>query len=271
MLLPIWGLAGIEISRYFRIPESSLAAFGQAGIVFVLSVLFWLIGRGPFSGEFTGLILVAIPMLAVLTTILIGMGWSWDAARSGVIWGLGLILGTYMMAAMSWASQRGHNDPAALWMPNPGTGQAALLEGTLQELGIMQNGRPDSIQVLSLVDTPSLRWMLRNIKEVTFVSTLKPEYLPPVILTPEDGSDLSQTMSYRGQDFLWSSYPGWFGPLPSHWWPWVTSRQATINHESLVLWARSDLFPEESAATSDDEAVEPLEGLISPLEDDSPE
>ena len=51
-------------------------------------------------------------------------------------------------------------------------------------------------------------------------------------------------MSYRGQDFIWYERSGWSGSLPESVWAWITARTAPINSESIVLWARSDLFPD---------------------------
>jgi hypothetical protein len=106
--------------------------------------------------------------------------------------------------------------------------------------------------------------MLKSFSEVTQISALDPGVLPAVIIAPDDGSDLSQTMAYRGQDFLWSISPNWIGALPpgQHLWEWVTTRQAPVLEENLVLWVRSDLFPEQP---SDDEGSSEL----NPSEDGS--
>jgi hypothetical protein len=194
-LLPLWALAAVELARYLKLPQPSTAAYGQAGIIFVLGALFWLISLYPDSSNSTWLILVVVPVLVVLTTILVGLGWSWEAARSGLIWGLSAVFGIYVLAAMFGASQVVPNSPRELWTPSPGIEQAAMLESTLQELAIIQNGREDSIQIVSLVDAQSLKWALRDFSEVTYISTLDPNHLPSVIITLEDGSDLSQTMA----------------------------------------------------------------------------
>jgi len=263
-VIPLWTLAALEIVRYLKMPENLAAAFGQATIVFVLGALFWLVSLNLHSGEFTWLVLVIVPLLVVLTTFLIGMGWSWDAATSGFIWGLCLVFGSYILASAFSATQRNPNDPRELWTPPPGIEQAVLLESTLQELGLIQNGRDDWIQIVSLDDSASLRWLLRDFSDVTYVTSLDPKILSTVIITPEDGSDLSQTMAYRGQDFLWASYPGWAGALPPQWWQWVTIRQAPLQYDSLVLWARSDLFPEEPVEADSNTVTEPIDGVDEP-------
>jgi hypothetical protein len=258
-MIPLWALAAFELARHLKISQNPLESFGQAAIIFVLGVLFWLTSLNPVQGNLTWLILVVVPVLGVLTIVLVGLGWSWDAARCGGMWGLGLILGVFVLAALFGVSQVRPNSARELWSPSPGTVQAGLLEQTLGELAIVQNGRDDWIEIVSLVQAPSLQWTLRNYANVSYVSTLNPEILASVIITPGDSSDLSQTMAYRGQDFVWAEYPDWSGPLPPQWWQWVTTRQAPIRHENIVLWARSDLFPEQPVQGNDVPGLAPSE------------
>jgi hypothetical protein len=266
--LPLWALASIELARYCKIPQAKAAAFGQTGLLVVLGVIMWLVSVGPGLGEYTLLVLLVIPVLGILTTIFIGLGWSWDAARSGAVWGISLLLGAYLLSATFSASQLKQNSPVELWYPLPGTGQAEYFRETLGELALIETGRKDWIQTVSLTDSQSLRWLLREVNDVRYVSELEPSNLPAIIITPADGADLSQTMSYRGQDFLWSTNPNWTGALPQPLWPWVASRQAATRRESIVMWARSDLFPEESVPAEEDAVLVPSQ-LDNQVEDNS--
>jgi hypothetical protein len=269
-IVPLWALASLELGRYIRIPDLPLPAFGQAGLLFVLGVIFWLVSTSSGLGELTWLVLLAVPVLAALTTVFVGLGWSWDSARTGAAWGVGLLLGLYTLSAAFGTAQRGQNSPAEFWYPPPGTGQAALLRETLAELALVDHGREDWIEVVSLVDSPSLKWLLRDIREVTYVSILDPGILPAVIFTPGNGTDLSQTMSYQGQDFNWSSRPAWAGPLPAALWDWITARIAPIKTDSIVMWARSDLFPQEPEQAGEGGESESLQ-RENPLEEGAPE
>lgn len=274
VLPPLWTLAAIELARYIRMPQHPIAALSLAGVVFILSVLFWLISLNLVLGSLTWVILVVVPLLIILTTMLVGLGWSWDTAQSGSIWGLWVVSGVYMIAVMFGAAQLRSNSPEELWTPPPGTVQAGLLVDTLEDLAVIQNSREGRIDIVSTMDTPALKWVLRNYPEVRFVSKLDPNLLPSVIITPEDtaeGSDLSQTMAYRGQDFVWSAYPGWSGALPPEWWKWIITRQAPIHNESLVLWARSDFFPEQSKGEPDPVTREPADNDVRSLQEGSVE
>ncbi len=262
VLLPLWALASIEFSRFIRIPELPIASFCQAGLLFVLGVIFWLVSINPGLGESTWLILLVIPLLAILTTVFIGLGWSWDSARTGAGWGIFLILGIYTFSATFGATQQRQNTPAEFWYPTPGIAQSDLFRETLGELALRESGREDWIQTVSLIESTSLKWVLRDVHGVTYASSLEPGTLPAIIISPGDGTDLSQTMSYRGQDFIWYKDPGWSGPFPKPLWSWVTARITPVDSESIVMWVRSDLFPAEQEKTDDENDLESLSSEI---------
>jgi hypothetical protein len=268
---PLWTLTAIELSRFLRNPEHPIAAWGLAGVVIVLCVLFWLMSLNLVPGSPTWLILVVVPLLVIMTTILVGLGWSWDSAQSGLSWGFCVVSGIYTISVMFGATQLRSNNSEELWTPTPGIVQAGLLLDTLEELALIQTGRDDRIDIVSIADSPALKWTLRDFQDVTFVSQLDPNLLPSVIITPADvpeGAKLFQTTSYRGQDFVWSAYPGWSGALPPEWWKWITTRNAPELNESLVLWARSDFFSEPDLEEPDPLIQEPAgNDGTSPLED----
>ena len=269
-IIPLWALASVTLTRFIKLPNTSKVAYGQANLFLVLGIIFWLVGSGPGIGDMTWLILLVIPALAVITTILIGLGWSWDSAKSGAIFGILLCLGIYTLSATIGATQKRQNSPLEFWYPQPGIGQADLFLETLGELALRETGRSDSIQTVVLSGSDSLRWLLRDIDDVSYISELRSGDLPFLIISPGDHPDLSQTMSYRGQDFIWYRESGWVGSLPQPLWSWVTGRTASESTESIVLWARSDLFPEGQEQIEDDqETVSPQDERQ--LEDGAPD
>ena len=277
-LVPLWALAALELSHYLKIPEYPIVALGQAGIVTFLLILFWLISMNPIPGNFSWAVLSSLPILIIMTAALVGLGWSWNTSRSGFIWGIGLTFGLYSFAAMVGVSQLRPNNPKEIWYPPTGVGQNKLFSDTLHELALINNGRDDWIDIVSELDRPSLQWELRNFSDVRYVATIGPEVMASIILTPAnsegdstetDGPLLSQSMGYRGQDFTWSIKPGWPGALPSKWWEWVTMRQAPIEQERIILWARSDLFPEQILLEQGDSARTPIENLDDVQQDSS--
>jgi hypothetical protein len=50
--------------------------------------------------------------------------------------------------------------------------------------------------------------------------------------------------AYRGQDFTWRQPPAWDGLQRPDWWRWLVNRQLPRENETIILWARDDLFPD---------------------------
>ncbi len=258
VLAPMWLLAAMEFERLFSAHHStmfenpSLISALQAGLTLILAALLWttLVSTGqlPASGGISptairiGLTLGVIA-LGALITVLIALGWNWEISRIGVTWGLTLASAVYLTAALWGASQVRTNQPEEMWGTLPGTGQADLFESTLKDLSNWNTGISNTIEVYSIVDTPSLWWILRDFQKVRFGSAFPKTEQPPIIITWQTQEDLALSAAYRGQDFLWRSYPDWIGIAPNDFIAWLTFRKANTAHEKIILWARSDQFP----------------------------
>jgi hypothetical protein len=136
-------------------------------------------------------------------------------------------------------------------VPTPTTRQTGLFSATLKDLALTQTGHASFLELVSLVDAPSMRWVLRDIQGISFVSSLGEDQNPVVIIAREDDSIGARQSYYRGQDFGWWESPAWGEALP--WEPvrWIISREAVLYTEKVVLWARIDLFPEEPEAATE--------------------
>jgi hypothetical protein len=198
------------------------------------------------------------------------LGWGWKTARTGLVWGLAAGLGIYCLANAFWVSQVRPNTPQELWAPIPTTRKVDLFMKTIEDLALLQTGHASHLEVVSLVDTPSMRWVLKNIEGAVFASSLGADENPLVVITREDDSVGSRQTYYRGQDFGWWESPGWGGALP--WEPtlWVINRDGVVITEKVVLWARVDLFPEEPEAENEP-SLESESEETSPLLDDGVE
>jgi len=272
-LIPLWGLAASELARIRIANRDKAVAWAHAGLVWVLSVLVWLNFSGlglsldqPDITRARWLIVAGASALGFVATVLVSLGWSWPAGRNGLVIGLGMALGLYSLANVFGVSQVRSNRATELWARSPSVLQADLMIQTLGDLGELENGRRDFLEVVSLVDTPSLRWALRDISEVSYVSRLDVEVTPAAILTWADQTAPSQTESYRGQDFIWRVSPGWERGLPPDLPRWIVFRDAPVQERNIVLWGRADLFPggtleaqEEESPPSQEEGEGPLE------------
>lgn len=141
-------------------------------------------------------------------------------------------------------------------MPVPTTRYADLLEITLKDLALSQTGNADFLEVVSTVEAPSLQWVLRDITGVSYVDSLDSDTTPSIVITrADDYSGLRQDL-YRGQDFGWWDFPGWGGALP--WEPikWLTSREAVVVTEDVIVWVRLDLFPDDPVLSAEQQEAE---------------
>ena len=53
-----------------------------------------------------------------------------------------------------------------------------------------------------------------------------------------------EAASYRGEGFVWYQYTDWSTLLNSEYLPWFTQHQAPVEKTSLILWVRTDIFPD---------------------------
>ncbi|MFC1995986.1 hypothetical protein ACFLXI_00075 [Chloroflexota bacterium] len=264
-LVPLWALAGLELARSAHRQDQWLISLGQAAAVFVLMIVIWLTLAGldtapPESLLNYWFVIGAAAIIGVLVMVLVYLGWGWRTARIGLVWGLVAGLGVYSIANAFGVSQVRPSTPLELWVPTPTTRHAELFTTTLADLALSQTGHSGFLEVVSLVDAPSMRWILRNIEGVVFVSSLGADENPLVVIAREGDEIGSRQEYYRGQDFGWWVSPGWGGALP--WEPirWIINREGALLTEKVVLWAQVDLFPEEPepAPEVEEEGSSPL-------------
>lgn len=248
--VPLWGLAAWAISAHIDDGVKNPISLGQGAAIFFLLALSWLTLSGlRFAVEPTQwmqwLLILGIFVLAGLSALFVGMGWSWNFARNGSVLGLVTALGVYSISVMFGTTQWRTNSPLELWFPVPGMPSDRLLDTTLYDLAISFEGEPYSLEIVSFVDSPGMKWTLRDYSNAHFVEAMVSGDLPPVVVTDWDGDHLPWTGSYRGQDFAWQIFPGWWGVLPANWGEWLVSREAPLQTDHVLLWARSDVFPDE--------------------------
>jgi len=251
-LVPLWGAAAIGLASYLPGRRPNAIAGLQAGIVLILAALLWvwLSSSEVLAPANTDMwwmlrpaIVVGILALAALTTALVALGWQWEYARDGLVWGLVIACAVYSTAALWGAAYLRPNQPQELWAAAPAPGQARLLVHSLDELSLWSQGMPREITVVSLVDTPSLRWALRTYPLARFVASLPPDEQPAASITLREAGQPALAASYRGQDFVWWVRPAWDGVLPPRPVLWLAYRQAPTVNEYIILWAHAALFP----------------------------
>ena len=256
VLIPLCVLAALELERHFDIrPEERVEVAGVTILTALILIFAWL--------DLSSLIQLPVPsqdanvriwlflgslILLAISLLLVAFGWSVRAAQRGGLFGLLIALGLYSFgASLSAGGLRAQRTPE-LWSPAAQPAMADLLLSTVNDLSDWETGYINSLQILiTNVDSPALLWVLRDYR-VDQVSVLDMTSAPPIVITSLE-ADPSLAAVYRGQDFAWRQEPQWEGvvfPRPwdavSHWLRWLILRELPQTPETILLWARDDLF-----------------------------
>jgi hypothetical protein len=241
-LIPLWSLAALELARHLNIHRDERREVIGVGMLTVFILVFtWL--------DLAALVWLPIPsressfslLLLVISIVLVGFGWSTRSARFGAIWGLTIALGIFGFSSMLGAA--GFRGPAypELWSPPLRPAQAELLDTTIGDLSEWAVGDKNALPVLIVgVDSTALEWALRN-HPVSFASSPDPSASPDFVITTFE-VDPALAASYRGQDFTWRQTPAWDTPDLQTWMRWIVLREIPQSYETIILWARDDLF-----------------------------
>jgi len=248
-LIPLWAMASLELIRNVDIFIEERNEV--AGVVF-LTAFIWTFAWLDFSG-LTVLsvesreyimrfwLLIGSLFLLVMSLLLVGAGWSIRIARIGGILGLALAFGILELGgAIGAAGLRGQTFPELWWLSEQPI-HARLLESTVSDVSDWGLGDDHAAAVTIVgVDSPALEWTLRE-RPVFVVEALDASSTPELVITPlQDNPALSS--AYRGQDFAWRQTPLWDVTVPQDWVRWVALREMPTSGETIILWARDDLF-----------------------------
>ncbi len=255
IMIPLWALSARQIEIWLRKPGFD-ARFTAATATVVFVLIFFIILNAVgilhpagWSAETTLQIvkIVVAFVLLMLTIVLVGWGWNWSAARQGVQWASGAALLLILISMSLRAGGLGVRPQAELWRSGAYFADADLLDKTLHDLSINKSGQVNSLQVSVVgIQSPIVKWTLRYFSNVQYTDRISMQETPDVILT-NDQTQPGQISTYRGQDFVLSVQPAWSQMIGSNWSNWLVFREAPQETTKFILWARTDLFPGESA------------------------
>lgn len=197
------------------------------------------------SGE--NAMLIALSMLAFVlagAAVLLAMAWESPAARRGLLVGaVGLLL--FWQWGTAWQLSRlGANDPRERWVQTGTDDDVSLLIPLLQDISRQLVNSPRDLTIASQVESPVLRWYLRDFAGFEYGPALPINTSADVIITPID-AEPSLPNDYFGADFgLERREVPNAGPVmvsdALKWWLFRESTAATDDRR-IVLWVRSDL------------------------------
>jgi hypothetical protein len=247
--MPLLALASIELARHLVIfPEERTEVRGVASLTIFIFVFAWLdlasISWTPFPSAQANLrvwLFFGALILLLLSILLVAAGWSIRTAKLGGLWGMTISLGVITLGStFGVAGLRGAYAPE-FWPAETRPAQADLLLGTVNDLSDWSAGDKTILPVIiSGLRSPALEWLLRE-HQVTVVQSLDISTSPALVITPLQ-NDFGLAASYRGQDFAWNQTVSWDASLINDWVRWLTLRQMPATSDTIILWARADLF-----------------------------
>lgn len=189
------------------------------------------------------LVAVFLPLILLIAiTVLFTWGWNSPSAKNGLLTTLA-VLGVLMIISNGWKAT-GWTSPIhmQLWKTDKTVTGDRILMTELSDLGRWTSGQANGLEIeVSGLFSPSLDWALRNIKEVTHSDQVNLNTTSEVLIT-STGSQFGAAASYRGQKITWSQTPDIYNMTMWAWIKWLVYRQAPLESQEVLLWARNDLF-----------------------------
>jgi len=225
-------------------------AIAYSIIVVVLLVFAWLNFIAYFQAarpEVSTLIRVVTTIFPVLlligAAIVIRWFWSEETAGQGALWGLVAVLALWSFSAAWGNTGLGANPAGQIWRVDALVDEVDLLKTTVNELSTWKTNVAGELElVVEGIDSPALRWALRDYSQIKYVTSTASASSPAMLITGDKPSpELAET--YRGQDFVLEINPSWQMSF-DEWLQWAAYKKVPVSKTMVVLWARADLFPD---------------------------
>ena len=264
VIIPLLVLAALELSRALNIVQEERVEVGVVVLaLMILLAYIWfdvakiatdprgLLGSTPLplfgrTIQLAGapyVVLVGAILILILCIGFVAFGWSMRTAWLSTTWAFVIFLGVYTLASAWGASRLRAREGIEFWMPDQPPTQAKLLLATVDDISEFSLGHIHAQPVTIMgIESPALEWALRH-RQVEVVSALDTLVAPPIVITPLM-DDLGMPAAYRGQDFIWRQTPLWQEVQSPDWIRWLVFRQLPKESETVILWARDDLFPD---------------------------
>ncbi len=256
IVLPLTWLAGGSLAREaerLQRLRSPMEAVGVGALLLFLLIYAGLQlssyshGIGPSFSPLTPTMRLTVAVGAVVVAgvaaVLIGFGWSWSVARSGVA-----LAGAAALILLSWSSGwrlnyfREKVGAGELWAPSAPTSGLTRLASTVRSLSVSARGVPDELPIAIEDSNPpsSLIWALRFFPRFTTSDIGVPES-PPVVVARETGTRPALAADYLGQTIPLNESWDFSGPLPPQPLAWWWQRQLPVEEATWLLLVRADV------------------------------
>jgi len=197
------------------------------------------------SGENSMLIALAVVAFVLAgAAVVVAMAWESPAARRGAFVGVALLTLFWQWGASWQLSRLGANDPRERWVAAGTDDDVAVMVNLLGGISRQVSNSDRDLVIFSQVESPVLRWYLRDFAGFQSGPALPVNTQADVIIAPVE-SEPALPNDYFGADFgLEQREIPNVGPAmvsdALKWWLFRESTAATENRR-VVVWVRSDL------------------------------
>ncbi|MEW5987561.1 MAG: glycosyltransferase family 39 protein [Chloroflexota bacterium] len=248
LTLPGYLLVGLFVNRQFEQPAGWFrwlvaAVFALVGAMVYVNLARY--GRvEPYGANAIGYLWLAL-IGFFLAVIAFSFAYSWEkgAAVQGALAGLLAVLLAFNWGIAWWLGHVAANDPRERWVTTATDDDVRLLVGLIQEIGRQAANADHGLEIQAAVDSPALRWYLRDFNPAVVGTALPVGVQPDVVITPV-ASEPQLGSDYLGMDFVLSrtETPTTPTDLAARLRGWLLRQTAeTYQQERVILWLRADL------------------------------
>lgn len=251
ILLPGYLLLGLFTGALLQPRLDRRSLFLAAGIPVLLAAVLVNVTRFlRISAYEQQLLNVWIAVLA-LAAVALAVYALWTAAPRAAVQGawLGvLVVLLFFQWGTGWYLTRaGANDPRERWVGEATAAEAPLLASTLRDISRQVSNADNDVEIFSAVDTPALRWYLRDFNRLTVGAAVPPGAQQAIVITPAGEAEPLLGSDYLGSDFgLLRREPEqtFLSETPLldalRWWLFHESSNQFLEQD-VIVWVRADL------------------------------
>lgn len=249
--LPGYLLIGLVSAQLLRQQINYRTWFFTGGLLLIGAILLVNITRylrvSVYEQDLSNLWLGILALAAA--TLIIYYFWSMtDASITQGMWLAALVLLLLFDWGTAWhLTHTAANDPRERWVSQGTDNDLSLLVDTLQDISRQAANSDADLTLLSAVDTPVLRWYLRDFWQAAVGQVVPPDAHHQVIISRVGDGDPQFGTDYVGSDFgllRSGTAPAPVSNTPFadtlRWWFFHETNVETIE-DRVILWVRTDL------------------------------
>ena len=249
---PLWLLTVRTMFFAWRLPDGSRGISALTTILVVAVFAFMLlVFRGMINANLAQqmrvnylLALIGGAVLLVAIVLMVSFGWSQEVAMPGLLMGLTIVFVVGLIALSVQSTGLAPERSWELWYPDEPQVTAVWLRGTIDDIVDWNTSGKGALEiVVSDLDRPSMRWLLRDDPDVSFVTYAPPQSEPGILIT-SDQEMPEIAGGYRGQGLVWESRAAWSQMTAFDYLGWLLTRDAPVINENVIIWVRTDLMPD---------------------------